>query len=322
MGNDKKGKAKKTPMLLYQIGAAWRTLILPRFIRSLQRRLCLRGWEQRPDADEIRRRVDYYFPLRPQFAPGPAARPIGRIRLRDSHSAYWYDLMRYLRACPPEGKIEFIDGDTRVNPETVVFGKARRLDSRAGNVALMNLDRRRHFLQVEDPIPFGEKIPKLFFRGDVDDKENRRQFLTRWWGHPLFDIGDTSPRNNSTWQTPHADLTEHFRYRYILALEGYDVASALQWICASNCIPVMPRPTAESWLMHGAMIPGVHYIEIAPDFSDVAEKLEYYNSHPDEAAKIAEASKEWLRQFEDSRRENIIHYLIVDRYLALSDQSR
>ena len=152
--DSKKGKARKTPMLLYQIGAMWRTIILPRFIRRLQRRICLRDWEQRPDADEIRQRVDYYFPRRHPFTPGPAARPIGKIRLSESHSAYWYDLMRYLRACPSERKIEFIDGDTRENPASVVFGKARRLDSLAGNVALMNLDRRRHFLKVEDPIPF------------------------------------------------------------------------------------------------------------------------------------------------------------------------
>ena len=113
-------------------------------------------------------------------------------------------------------------------------------------------------------------------------------------------------------------IEEHFSYKYILALEGYDVASALQWIMASNCIPVMPRPTTEGWLMHGALIPGIHYIEIADDFSDAEEQIAYYNSHPDEAKQISEASKEWARQFEDKKRESIISYLVAERYLMLS----
>ena len=318
----KKGKVSKKPMIVYNLLSLWRTLVTPRFVRRWQRRLCLRGWERRPDADEIRGRVDYYFPLTEPFSQGKEARTIGSIRLKDSHSAYWYDLMRYLRAFPADRKIDFIDGDTHVNPSDVVFGKARRLDSLRDNVALMNLDRRRHFLKVEDNVPFHEKKPQLFFRGDVDAKENRRRFLEKWWGHPLFDLGDTSPRTMTEWHTERVEFSRHFDYRYILALEGHDVASALQWICASNCIPVMTRPTVESWLMHGAMQPGVHYIEIADDFSHVAEKISYYNSHPDEALKISEASKRWVEQFSDTRRENIIHYLVAERYLSLSDTSQ
>lgn len=314
------GHVRKYSALLYNIASIWRTMILPHFVRRWQRRLCINGWENRSDADEIRRRVDYYTMRSAPFSPGADARRIADISLRHSHSSYWFDLMRYLRAFPKDCRIDFIDGDTHVNPDDVCFGKARRLDSSARNVMLMNLDRRRHFLKVTDNIPFDRKIPKLFFRGDVDAKENRRRFLSMWWGNPLFDLGDTSPRSLTEWHTPRADVASHFRFRYILALEGHDVASALQWICASNCIPVMTRPSVESWLMHGAMIPGVHYIEIADDFSDAAEKIEYYNAHPEEARAIAEASRKWAGQFSDPRRENIIQYLVAERYLSLSNQ--
>lgn len=313
-----KAGVKKQWVFLYNVMALWRGMVIPRFVRRWQKRICLHGWEQRADAEEIRERVDYYFPLRPPFAPAPEMREIGEIRLSDSHSTYWYDLMRYLRAFPKKKKVDFIDGDTWENPDHPVFGKARRLDAKKGNVALMNLDRRRHFLKVYDPIPFLEKKPQIFFRGDVDAKENRKRFISRWWGNPLFDLGDTSPRTTTEWHKPRVSIADHFNYRYILALEGHDVASAVQWICASNCIPVMPRPTVESWLMHGRMIPGVHYIEIADDFSDAAEKIEYYNAHPEEAEKIAKASKEWANQFADKKRENIIHYLVAERYISLT----
>lgn len=308
---------RKQPVFLYNVSSLWRAAVVPRFVRRWQKKLCLRGWENRRDAEEIRRRVDYYFSRTEPFSPAEGAKEIGKIRLSGSHSTYWYDLMRYLRAFPKRKKIGYIDGDTWENPDSPVFGKARRLDEKRGNVALMNLDRRRHFLKVTDPVPFADKKPQLFFRGDVDAKENRRRFMKKWWGNPLFDLGDTSPRTDSEWHRPRVGIADHFDYKYILALEGHDVASALQWICASNCIPVMPRPTVESWLMHGAMIPGVHYIEIADDFSDAADKIEYYNAHPEEAERIARASKEWAGQFADPRRENIIHYLVAERYISL-----
>ena len=73
----------------------------------------------------------------------------------------------------------------------------------------------------------------------------------------------------------------------------------------------MTKPTVESWLMHGAMEAGVHYIEIKDDFSDVEEKISYYNAHPEEAKRISEASKEWIGQFSDPRRESIISYLVA-----------
>lgn len=69
--------------------------------------------------------------------------------------------------------------------------------------------------------------------------------------------------------------------------------------------------------MHSKLIPGVHYIEIADDFSDVEEKIEYYNARPEEAEKISKASKEWVAQFNDKKRENIIHYLVADRFFNL-----
>ena len=306
---------RKQWVFFYNVASLWRAAVLPRFIRRWQRKLCLRGWEKRTDAEEIRRRVDYYFPKQEPLSLGPEARELRKITLSASHSTYWYDLMRYLRSFSGKVRIDFIDGDTWENSDHPVFGKARRLDEKRGNVALMNLDRRRHFLKVHDPVPFMEKKPRLFFRGDVDAKENRRRFIEKWWGNPLFDLGDTSPRSATEWHKPRVSIEDHFAYRYILALEGHDVASALQWICASNCIPVMPRPTVESWLMHGAMIPGVHYIEIADDFSDAAEKIGYYNNHPEEAEAIAKASKEWAQQFADKRRENIIHYLVAQRYI-------
>lgn len=72
-------------------------------------------------------------------------------------------------------------------------------------------------------------------------------------------------------------------YKFIMALEGNDVASNLKWVMSSNSIAVMPRPTCETWFMEGKLIPNYHYIEIKPDFTDLEERLKYYIEHPEEA---------------------------------------
>ena len=41
---------------------------------------------------------------------------------------------------------------------------------------------------------------------------------------------------------------------------------------SSNSVAVMPRPKYESWFMEGRLQPGVHYIEIKDDYSDLEPK--------------------------------------------------
>eukprot|EP00316_Scyphosphaera_apsteinii_P006374 CAMPEP_0119310466 /NCGR_PEP_ID=MMETSP1333-20130426/19585_1 /TAXON_ID=418940 /ORGANISM="Scyphosphaera apsteinii, Strain RCC1455" /LENGTH=84 /DNA_ID=CAMNT_0007314655 /DNA_START=1 /DNA_END=252 /DNA_ORIENTATION=+ len=50
--------------------------------------------------------------------------------------------------------------------------------------------------------------------------------------------------------------------RYLLSIEGNDVASNLKWALASNSVVVMPLPTRETWLMEGLLQPYVHFVPI------------------------------------------------------------
>ena len=109
-------------------------------------------------------------------------------------------------------------------------------------------------------------------------------------------------------------------YKFILALEGNDVASNLKWIMSSNSIAVMPRPTCETWFMEGTLIPDYHYIEIKPDFSDLEERLNYYIEHVDESLEIIRHAHEYVSQFKDKRRENLISLLVLDKYFKMTGQ--
>ena len=51
-------------------------------------------------------------------------------------------------------------------------------------------------------------------------------------------------------------MYDNLNYKFILAIEGYDVATNLKWIMSSNSLAVMPRPTYATWFMEGTLIPG------------------------------------------------------------------
>lgn len=313
----KKGKSGRvSPWKFYLKGGI--RLLIPSFIKRWQLNWLLKDWDKRPDAEYIKDRVDFYcLPSLPFRLPDTAMR-IEDVRLSNTHSRYYFDLHRVLDGFPQKSRIGFVQGDVLENPHYPSFIKGRRLKEGMENGVILNLDKIRHFCLPYDPISFEEKEPKLIFRGEADGKPTRLRFLEMWADNPLCDLGDTDSRHKTKWYKERIPMEGHFQYQFILTLEGNDVSSALMWVMASNCIPVMPRPTVETWLMHSRLIPGVHYIEIEPDFSDVDVKIKYYKDHPEEAKKISEASKEWIKQFNDKKRENIIAALVVQKYLRLS----
>lgn len=307
---------------LYFAGSALR-MAVPRWWRCRQRRQLLQGWEMRPDADYIRQRVDFYCRLKEtgDYKLSEVAERVDQLSRSKGPSAYWYDLNCLLRYFPAHLRIDWFAGDVWNNPDFPTVQKARRLDDKADNGVILNLNRVRHFLHPHDNIPFVEKMPMLVFRGDIYRKPLRRRFFERFFNHPLCDLGETRGGENPEWHKPRISIPDHFRYRFVLVIEGNDVASALQWVMASNCVPVMTAPTAEHWLMHSRLQPGVHYVEINSDFSDLDKKLRYYITHVDEAELISEESKKWYAQFSDNRRELIISLLVLEKYFRATGQN-
>lgn len=146
--------------------------------------------------------------------------------------------------------------------------------------------------------------------------------MEMYFHHPMCDLGDVSKNtaDPAEWRTEKKTINEHLDYKFIMALEGIDVASNLKWVMSSNSIAVMPRPTCETWFMEGTLIPNYHYIEIKPDFSDLEERLNYYIEHVDESLEIINHAHEYVSQFKDKRRENLISLLVLDKYFKMTGQ--
>ena len=188
------------------------------------------------------------------------------------------------------------------------------------NSTLLNLEKIRHFTFINDPYNFDDKIPKLFYRGGIY-QSHRVKFFWQYFNHPLCDLGHTGSKSvHKQWQKPKISIAEHLPYKFLLSLEGNDVASNLKWAMSSNSLVFSPKPKFETWFMEGTLIGGVHFVEIKPDYSDLEEKLEYFIANPNKAKEIIHNAHIYCKQFFDKRREDIISLLVLEKYFYYAGQ--
>ena len=67
-------------------------------------------------------------------------------------------------------------------------------------------------------------------------------------------------------------------------------------------------------------MPGEHYIEIKPDFSDLEEQLRYYMAHPEEVKRIIANAHRYVDAFRDRRREELISIGVLYKYFVATRQ--
>jgi len=137
--------------------------------------------------------------------------------------------------------------------------------------------------------------------------------------HPLCDIGQINENGvNPAWLKSRMSIDEHLKYKFILSLEGNDVATNLKWIMSSNSVAVMPTPQHETWFMEGTLIPDHHYLHIKDDFSDFEEKITHYSNHPEKLKAISKNANEYVNQFFDEKQEELISLLVLKKYFELT----
>lgn len=216
----------------------------------------------------------------------------------------------------------YLFGDITHVPDLPTFLKSRPIsaDNSNENSVLLKLNQIRHYYTVNDKTSFADKLPKLVWRGRSNHPD-RVTVLSRYFESPSCDVGDTHyPHKRTVYVRPFMSIPEQLRYRYVLSVEGNDVATNLKWIMASNSLCFMRKPRYETWFMEGSLIPGVHYVQLADDHSDIEEKISFYNAHPEQVKTIVSNANQYVKQFQNSRRELIITLLVMQKYFSLSGQ--
>ena len=273
-------------------------------------------------------RVNYYNRLTPQHYQPKWADELTELGKQKmcKQKVYFFDTFEYTRWFQQHLKWKLCPGDITYVPEVPSIVKSRPIVEGNENSVVMKLDKIRHFIYVDDRKRFTDKKDMAIFRGKIGApdtpgwKENRYQFLKKYWGHSMCNLGEIrSKHSNEEWVVEKMTIRGHLDYKFIVALEGNDVASNLKWVMSSNSLAIMPRPTCETWFMEATLIPDFHYVEIKPDFSDLEEKMRYYIEHPYKAQEIIYHAHEYVNQFKDKKREKLISLLVLKKYFDITN---
>ncbi len=109
-------------------------------------------------------------------------------------------------------------------------------------------------------------------------------------------------------------LKEQLGYKYIMSLEGNDVASGLKWQLYSNSVVFMRKPRVVSWAMEDMLEPYVHYVPVNDDFNDISEQINWAEKNQDKCKEIIKNANAFIEQFLNEEKEERIHQLVIDKY--------
>jgi hypothetical protein len=273
------------------------------------------------DKDYIQSRVDYYNKLNILKPLSTDAVTLGLFKETIRKKTYYFDAYKYLCYFPKNVRFSHCFGDVTFIPDVPSIVKSRPIIGANDNSVLLKLNYVRHFIFIKGDKPFKDKRNLLVGRSNAI-QPHRRQFLKLYFNHALCDIGDVSkPSLCPEYKKFRLTISEHLNFKFILCLEGNDVASNLKWVMSSNSIAVMPTPTYETWFQEGTLIPNYHYIHIKSDYSDLEEKLTYYIEHTEEAEAIIKNAHDFVKPFKNQRMERLISLLVLEKYFIQTGQT-
>lgn len=223
----------------------------------------------------------------------------------------------------------FYFGDRTDTKKFPCFVKARKAGIDDYSV-ILNLNYKRHtcFIPIvkKYDIPFNEKMNKILWRGDstgsILNNCLREILVYKYQNHPNQDI-DIKYTNVSEFikNTDFEFITATFMpvqkqlyYKYIISIEGNDVASNLKWILYSNSVVLMPKPKCSSWYMEDKLIPWVHYVPLDDSFDDLEDKFNWCLLNDNKCCEIAKNATEYMNNFLDTESENIITKMVIEKY--------
>ena len=275
------------------------------------------------DYTVIEKRVNYYNKLDKAIELNSNATKLSDLKIKKGNKAYYFDLYEYSRFFDQNLKGHFLFGDITKVPDAPGLVKSRPIGNNNSYSVILKWNKIRHFIYIKnEKKEFLKKKNMLVSRGKVPiSQPHRIKFLEKYFGHPMCNIGKVNNNElNSSWKVDRMNIDKQLEYKFILCLEGNDVASNLKWVMSSNSIAVMPEPKFETWFMEGLLIPDIHYILIKDDYSDLEIKLNYYINNPDKALDIIENANKYVAQFKDKFTEDTISLLVLKKYFEKTNQ--
>lgn len=147
-----------------------------------------------------------------------------------------------------------------------------------------------HEIEKAGMIP--PRIDKLFWIGNINTHQNRRVLFNlskeqphRFICNECFVVGN---------RRDYVSLPDHTQYRSLIDVEGNGYSGRLKFLAYCNRPLLIAERPYWDWSC-SQLIEWQHYIPVDRDLSDLWERLDWVNSHPDEANNIARCCLEYAK---------------------------
>jgi hypothetical protein len=216
-------------------------------------------------------------------------------------TGYIYDLYSALSIFPNTFQFLAKFGDVFEGssaPLQPTFIKARPINGDNENYVLMPLDTNRHFRFLKDIFSYESKKNMIVWRGNAT-QSHRKAFLRNTSKLSISDIKSNIPFEDQIEAGNFLSPAQQCEYKFILSLEGNDVATNLKWIMSSNSLCFMPKPKYETWYLESKLIPGEHYAEVSADGTNIGDVFEYYVTRPKLSKEIIRNAQLYAEPFQN-----------------------
>lgn len=315
----------KNIKLFYYAGCIWRELY-PKFLCRLVLKKKLKSIDSY-DLNYINYRLNYYNKLTDNVTLGDNAIKLKALKMPKRKRVYYFDAVEFTRFFNHQLKASFLFGDITHVPDEPSITKSRPVQGENKSSVILKLEKSRHFMFVKYDMPFVNKKNMMVWRGVTgsasENRQHRLKFLQMHFNSPLCNLGKVGGGlGPDEWLKGRMTIDEQLTYKFILCIEGNDVATNLKWVMSSNSLAVMPRPTYETWFMEGSLIPDYHYVAIKDDYSDLEERLTYYINNTDKALEILKNAHDYINQFRNKKREDLLSLLVLEKYFVKTGQMK
>ncbi len=92
----------------------------------------------------------------------------------------------------------------------------------------------------------------------------------------------------------HISMEDQLKFKYILSIEGNDVASGLKWKMFSNSVVFMAKATVVSFFMEDLLVPFVHYVPLKDDLSNMVDMVEWARENDDMCRWISDQATKFV----------------------------
>ena len=224
---------------------------------------------------------------------------------------YGTEIFDYMKSANvrPGSFFLFHVGDNRAVCPAPTFAKSGPV---RGGCTIVQLNKARHWdfkdLIRKYDLNFKDKSgSRVFWRGESNGWEHTRKLLfTRNDTRACTDIAITrwAAKSHGPGEVaPEVALPLMLQYKYLLSVEGNDVATNLKWLLASESVAFKRKARVISWALEHLLVPGIHFVALKDDFSNICDQHKFCVLHEKDCEEISRQATVRMQIFNNASTE-------------------